>query len=417
MPDPFAHRDVMIERYHSDISEDRIEALRAEAKETVKGLFSGKEPMTGWVSYPAQIADDVIEAIKAKADELAGKCELLVVCGIGGSYHGAEAVYEALGGKSHGRPKLIFAGTNLSGNHQSRIIKEINSKSACLCVVSKSGNTVETRISYSILKEAMYNKYGRGAKDRIVIITDETRGFMREEADRNGFTTFCIPNNIGGRYSVMTAAALFPMAVAGIDIREFLTGAAALAEETEWNAGMFDYAAVRVYNEECGKTMELFGFSDPYGRAMGEWIKQLFAESEGKNSRGLFPAALTLSTDLHSIGQYLQEGKKFFIETIIDIEEYDGDLVVPQEAGELLAGKSLNEINRAAVQGTINAHKKVGVPVIEISIDRLDAFCIGQFMQYMMMSAAISAKLMGVDPFTQDGVENYKKELRTILGE
>lgn len=413
----------MKQRYLLDIDRVMLEGKRTAAEAAVAELFSGQERMTGWVKRPAEISGEELRAIRDFADAIAGKCEVLVVCGIGGSYHGAKAVYEAFGGKKPGRPELVFAGTNLSGSYQSRIIETIYQKSACLCVVSKSGSTLETGVSYSILKAAMYDKYGKMATDRIVVITDAEEGNLRQDTKLKNLASFDFPRDIGGRYSVITVASLFPIAVAGVDIEAFVKGAASVADESVWlrsnddedGASCLDYAISRVCLEESGKTMELFGFSDPYGKEVGEWIKQLFAESEGKDGRGLFPATFALSTDLHSIGQYLQEGKQFFSETIISVENVAADLQIPLECGERLGGKSLNEINQIAVDSVIKAHRKAGIPVTSIRLDRLDEFCLGQFMQSMMMSAAISAKLLHVDPFSQDGVEKYKKELRALL--
>lgn len=379
-------------------------------------LRKDPEDFTGWVNWPCEISDEFLTSLENTAEDIKSKCNTLVVIGIGGSYLGTAAVIDALGGSKAGCPEVVFAGNNLSGNYHAKFKKIIDDNEVCLCVVSKSGGTMESRIAFSLLKAMMYDKYGEEeTAKRIVAITDPVKGILRQETNEKGYASFEIPGNIGGRYSAFTAGIMFPLAVAGVDIRAFVQGAKDAACDDEfWKNEGVKYALTRFGLNESGKDIEVFEYYDPSLRLIGEWCKQLFGESEGKEGKGLFPASLTLSTDLHSMGQYLQDGKQVFFETVINVLNWDKDVVVPE--GDSLAGMSLNEINQNARKGVIEAHSKVGVPIIQIEVEDIKEYCLGQLLYFFMMTAAITGKLMEIDPFTQDGVEQYKAEIRTLLG-
>lgn len=275
---------------------------------------------------------------------------------------------------------------------------------------------MEPCIAFSILKEWMVKKYGDAASERIVAITDPEKGILRQEALESGYTIFEIPQNIGGRYSAFTPAILFPLAVAGIDVEALVQGAKVCAE-SEWikNDGL-GYALARYAMMDAGKSIEAFEYFDPCYGKIGEWLKQLFAESEGKDGKGLLPMSLTFSTDLHSIGQFLQDGSQIFFETLLNVHEWRSDVVIPAIASKSYGGRSLNEINALVLEGVKAAHSKAGIPIIQIDIERNDEYCLGQLMYFMMMTTAVTGKMMGVDPFTQPGVEAYKAEIRKLIG-
>ena len=393
------------------VQDNRNKALAIKAE-----LQKNLEEFTGWVNWPCEITDEFLTDLETVAADIRSKCDKLIVIGIGGSYLGTAAVIEALGGSKAGCPEVVYAGNNMSGNYHAQFQQLIKDNEVCICVVSKSGGTMESRIAFSLMKSWMYEKYGEEeASKRIVAITDPCKGILREEVNAKGYASFEIPGNIGGRYSAFTAGIMFPLAVAGVDIRAFVQGAKDAACDDEfWKNNGVDYALTRFALLESGKDIEVFEYYDPSLRLVGEWCKQLFGESEGKEGKGLFPASLTLSTDLHSMGQFLQDGNQIFFETVINVLNWDKDVVVP--AGDSLAGMSLNSINQSAIKGVIEAHSKVGVPIIQLEIEDTKEYCLGQLLYFFMMTAAITGKLMEIDPFTQEGVEQYKAEIRRLLG-
>ena len=397
-----------------------IEACDREAAlSIVRELKEDREAFTGWVNWPSTIPADWIDKIETVAQKIRAKCNKLIVVGIGGSYLGTAAVVDALGGSKDGCPEIIYAGNNMSGSYHAKLEKIVKENDVCLCIVSKSGGTMESRLAFSLIKEWMLKKYGREeTADRIIAITDPEKGILREETNREGYTSFEIPANIGGRYSAFTPGIMFPLAVAGVDIREFIKGAQDIQTDADfWNDEGIKYAITRYKLLNSGKKIEVFEYYEPALRLVGEWCKQLFGESEGKEGKGLFPASLTFSTDLHSMGQFLQDGNQIFFETIINVLDTDCDATVPQSAGEQLAGRSLNAINQMAIKGVMAAHRKASIPMILIELNKLDEYNIGQILYFFMMTAAITGKLMGVDPFNQPGVEDYKQEIRNLLGQ
>ena len=383
-----------------------------------KELLKDKEAFTGWTNWPSTMPADWMKDMLKVADDIRSKCDKLIVIGIGGSYLGTAAVIEALGGSKPGCPEILYAGNNMSGYYLADFKTVVEDNDVCLCVVSKSGGTMESRLAFSVLKNWMYEKYGREeTAKRIVAITDPEKGILREESDREGYVTFEIPGNIGGRYSAFTPGIMFPLAVGGIDIEKFVQGAKDISiNDAFWMEGL-KYAQTRFALSESGKDIEIFEYYDPSLTLIGEWCKQLFGESEGKEGKGIFPASLTFSTDLHSMGQFLQEGNQIFFETIINVLNRDKDVVVPESAGPELAGRSLNDINAMAVKGVMAAHAKADIPMIRIDIEEINEYALGQLLYFFMMTAAVTGKLMGIDPFNQPGVEDYKQEIRNLLGQ
>ena len=394
------------------------EALMKRALEIREYLKEDKEDFTGWVNWPYNMPSAWMDDMKKAAEDLRSKCDKLIVIGIGGSYLGSAAVIEALGGSKPGCPELVFAGNNMSGYYHAGLKEVVDNNDVCLCVVSKSGGTMESRLAFSILKDWMYEKYGKEeTAKRIVAVTDPKKGILREESDKEGYVTFEIPGNIGGRFSAFTPGIMFPLAVAGADIDAFVQGTRDIADDEAFWKEALGYAAVRYALLEAGKKIEIFEYYDPSLRLIGEWCKQLFGESEGKDGKGLFPASLTFSTDLHSMGQFIQQGTPIIFETIFNVVNRDKDVMVPESAGPELAGRSLNDINAMAVKGVMAAHAKADVPMIKIDVDKIDEYTLGQFLYFLMMTCAVTGKLMGVDPFNQPGVEDYKQEIRNLLGQ
>ena len=393
-----------------------IDACRDGLAAAKRRLWSGKEDFTDWDSLPFEYDRKELQDIMGVAEKIRKQCEVFIVIGIGGSYLGAQAAISALRTDKSG-PEIYFAGQNLSGTYHKELLEKIQGKELCLCVISKSGTTTESSVAFAILKDELYKKYGREAgAERIYAITDAKKGILREEVNREGYTSFVVPDGIGGRYSVLTAVGLLPIAVAGIDVEAMLGGAAeAAAASKEANADADLLAATRISLLNQGKSVEIFEYYEPKLQFLGEWLKQLFGESEGKDGKGIFPAALQFSTDLHSMGQFLQDGSQIFFETVLNVANPPGDLTVPESAGELLAGRSMNDINQAAVEGVIAAHKATGVPIIKLDIPDLSPHCFGQMVYFFETVCALSGYLNGVNPFDQPGVESYKSEMRKVL--
>lgn len=371
----------------------------------------------GWLDV--RVDKEEISRIKKCASKIRNDSDFLIVIGIGGSYLGARAVIEAL---SHAfkSKNVIFAGNNLSADYMNDLIEYIDGKDISLNVISKSGTTTEPAVAFGILKEYMEKKYGEKAKERIYVTTDKSKGILKEQADKAGYETFVVPDDVGGRYSVLTAVGLLPIATAGIDIDKILNGAIEAKEEFSIleNNICYTYATIRNILYAKGKKIELLVNYEPKMHYFTEWWKQLFGESEGKDKKGIFPAGVDNTTDLHSMGQYIQDGERHLFETVINIENAyrDMEVHISEEKLKFLDGKTLNEINHKAMQGTVIAHSKGGVPNIEISVGKLDEKTIGELIYFFEKSCAISGYLLGVNPFNQPGVEAYKKEMFRLLG-
>lgn len=381
-----------------------------------KRLLEGEFNLTGWVTLPSEIDKPLIDEIKRVAEQIRKKCNLFIVIGIGGSYLGAKAVIEALNDSKEDHPEIVFAGFNMSAAYLHKVEKRMRHESVCLCVISKSGSTTEPLLTYHILKEKITDKYGEEEGNRrIYIITDKEKGFLRKEAQDNHNISFEVPHNIGGRYSVLSPVGLLPIAVAGHDIESLLQGGADISKSEEWKDSLLDYAICRIALQNRGKLVEIFEYFEMNLDYFGEWLKQLFCESEGKEGRGAFVTSLCFSRDLHSVGQFLQQGTQLFYETLIRIKTAEYDFKIPKTAEELYAGKSLEDVNDCAEQGVILAHKNNGVPIMTIEIPVLDEYNLGQLIYFFEMSCAISAELIGVNPFDQPGVDAYKSEMRRLV--
>lgn len=387
----------------------------------------------GWIDLPVDYDKEEFGRIKEAAKKIQDTADVLVVIGIGGSYLGAKAAIEALSNSFYNLqsnedrkgPQILFAGHNISGTYLSQLVKYLEGKEVCLNVISKSGTTTEPAIAFRVLKDLVEKKYGKeGAKERIFATTDKARGALRQLADTEGYETFVIPDDVGGRFSVLTPVGLLPIAAAGIDIDRLMEGAANGKEEfgnPDLNENIcYQYAAVRnaLYNR--GKTTEILVDYEPQMFFVAEWWKQLYGESEGKDQKGIFPAAVHFSTDLHSMGQYIQDGRRDIFETVINIEQPEEDVTIEATEANLdglnyLAGETFNFVNEKAFQGTLLAHVDGGVPNIVINLPQLNEFCFGKLLYFFEKACGISGYMLGVNPFDQPGVEAYKKNVFGLL--
>lgn len=417
------------------VSENDYKALQDKALQSNAALYDKTLPgndFLGWVDVRNIISLGELLEIEKKAAELREKIEVLVVIGIGGSYLGAKAVIEALSNSfaqmnyKKGKPLVLFAGQNIGEDYISELMDAIADKSYALCVISKSGTTTEPAIAFRLLKAKIEEKYGKQeAADRIVAITDKSRGALRTLADSEGYKTFVIGDTVGGRFSVLTPVGLFPIAVAGFDIRQLLEGALSIEEKTN-KENSFDknisahYAVVRnlLYNKKF--STEILVNFHPKLHYFSEWWKQLYGESEGKDGKGIFPASVDFTSDLHSMGQYIQEGVRLMYETVLSVAEPDKKVEIPSDAQNLdqlnfLAGKRVDFVNKQAELGTQLAHLDGGVPQIRIEIPKLNEYYLGQLIYFFEKACGISGYILGVNPFNQPGVEAYKKNMFALL--
>ena len=382
----------------------------------------------GWVKWPVEYDKEEFKRILELKDKLAGKYDVLLVCGIGGSYLGARAALEMIRGlyPSEG-PEVIFVGNTFSNNYLAQVLKHIEGKDVVLNVISKSGTTTETSISFRIFKQYIEEKYGKEeAKTRIIATTDAHKGTLKALADKEGYEKFTVPDNIGGRYSVFTAVGLLPLALAGVDIETLMTGS--LQAMNDYSSEMIEendaykYAVARRILDKKGYTSEMFVTYELQLTMVAEWWKQLFGESEGKDGKGILPTSACFSTDLHSLGQFVQEGRKLLYETLLLVDEMPNDIVFPNDEENLdnmnyLTGKSISWVNKMAQQGTLSAHSDVGnVPNIEIHLKDNSAYSFGYMIYFFMLACGMSCYLAGVNPFNQPGVEVYKKKMFKLLG-
>lgn len=395
----------------------------------VNKIGLGKE-MTGWVDFPVNYDKNEFERIKKAAKKIRKQSKVLVVIGIGGSYLGARAAIEFLKPSySYGSSSdldIYYAGNMLSSDYGNHILKLIGDRDFSVNVISKSGTTLEPAIAFRFFKEILEEKYGKeGAADRIYATTDKVRGALKNLADTEGYETFVVPDDIGGRYSVLSSVGLLPIAAAGCDIDALMAGAANAREDLissdfESNAAM-RYAAYRNYFFRRGKFIEIlanYGLSLKY---VQEWWKQLFGESEGKEGKGIFPTAVNYTTELHSIGQFIQDGPRIFIETVLNLKNVDKHLIINETEDNLdnlnyLAGKTLSFVNNCAIEGTAKAHSSGDVPVFLLDIDKRCEEALGELFYFFEFSCAISGYMLGVNPFDQPGVEEYKRNMFELLG-
>lgn len=380
----------------------------------------------GWTNYPENYDKEEFERIIKAGEFIQKNCEALVVCGIGGSYLGARAAIEAINGLlPTNKVKILFFGNTFDPDYSSQILGFLKGKKFAINVISKSGTTTETSVGFRLVKELLEEQVGKKeASKYIFATTDKARGALIELAKKYGYERFVLPDDIGGRYSVFTAVGLLPMAAAGIDIRAFMEGALAGQKEydTDTLNEAYKYAVARRALYVSGKSAEMFVTYKLQLVQLTEWWKQLYGESEGKDGKGLLPDSATFTTDLHSLGQFVQEGTKLLFETILNVEEPAKDIKVPHDDDNLdglnyLEGKGLDYVNKKAFEGTLDAHENTGkVPNIVISISKMDAYNLGQLMYFFMRACAMSAYLNGVNPFNQPGVEVYKKNMFHLLG-
>ena len=409
--------------------------LYAQAAAANKMLHTGEgagNDFLGWVNLPSSIDSTELATIKAQADKLRAKAEVVICIGIGGSYLGAKAVLDALSNsfeylkKKHDNPTVVFAGQNISEDYTYEMLDALKDYSIATIVISKSGTTTEPAIAFRIIKEEIEKRYGKEeAKERIVAVTDKARGALKTLADNEGYPSYVIPDNVGGRFSVLTPVGLLPLAVGGVDIEALVAGATEMEKATAADVAIEDnlaaqYAIVRnvLYNE--GRKIEILGSYEPKLQYINEWWKQLYGESEGKDGKGIFPASVTLTADLHSMGQYIQEGERTLFETIMSVETPAHEVVIEADKDNLdglnfLAGKRISEVNRMAELGVQLAHVDGDVPNIRIALPAIEARTIGALLYFFEKACGISGYMLGVNPFNQPGVEAYKKNMFALL--
>ena len=420
----------------SFLGEGAVEAYEPKAKAALEALENNTCPgndFLGWLHLPSSITPEFLDEVQAVANTLREKCEVVVVAGIGGSYLGARAVIEALGNsfawliQDKKNPQILFAGNNISEDYLAELTDYLRGKRFGVINISKSGTTTETALTFRLLKKQCEAQMGKDvARDVIVAVTDAKRGAARTCADKEGYKSFIIPDNVGGRFSVLTPVGLLPIACAGFDIKALVAGATDMEKATGVNVPFGEniaaqYAAVRnaLYNEG-GKKIEIMVNYQPKLHFIAEWWKQLYGESEGKDGKGIFPASCDFTTDLHSMGQWIQDGERSIYETVISVETPNRELDFPHDDENLdglnfLAGKRVDEVNKMAELGTRLAHVDGGVPNIRISVPVLNEYYIGQLIYFFEIGCGISGNILGVNPFNQPGVEAYKKNMFALL--
>ena len=428
--------EIKIDLKKAGIDKKEIMKYKEQVENIHKDLHrraSDEGDFVGWLELPSNYDKKEFKRIQTAAKRVNKDSDILLVIGIGGSYLGARAVIEALSSsfytmqtlKQRKHTLVLFAGNNLSPNYVNELIEIIGDKDFSINVISKSGTTTEPAIAFRIFREILENKYGIDeARSRIYVTTDKAKGALKTLAEEEGYETFVIPDNVGGRFSVLTAVGLFPIAVAGINI-EKLMGGAKLAqdnfndEKLKYNE-CYQYAVLRniLYNQ--GKNIEVFANYEPKMHYLTEWLKQLFGESEGKEQKGIFPAGIDLTTDLHSMGQYMQEGLRNLLETVLCIETPKSNITINADDDNLdglnyLAGKDLDYVNKKAMEGTIEAHVSGGVPNVIVKLEKLDEENLGGLIYFFELACAMSGNLLNVDPFNQPGVEEYKKNMFRLL--
>ena len=409
--------------------------LRAAAEASNALLANGEgagNDFLGWVALPSSIDAEQLAAVNEVANRLRAKAEVIVCIGIGGSYLGAKAVLEAMSNsfallkRDRKEPIVLFAGQNISEDYTYELLDAVKDRELAVVVISKSGTTTEPAIAFRILKAELERRYGKAeAAERIVAVTDKARGALKTLATQEGYSTFVIPDDVGGRFSVLTPVGLLPLAAAGIDIEALVRGAQDMQKATDENVPYeqniaAQYAAVRNALYAEGKKIEILASYEPKLQYIAEWWKQLYGESEGKEGKGIFPASVTLTADLHSMGQYIQEGERMLMETVISVARPDHSITIESDEENLdglnfLAGKRISEVNRMAELGVQLAHTDGGVPNIRIELPAIDAYHIGALLYFFERACGISGYILGVNPFNQPGVEAYKKNMFALL--
>ncbi len=418
-----------LQNIYSFVDTKEIDALKSSALEFNKDLNNpeGKyKGYTGWANLPQTISEELVDDIQKSVNELKKNADILVVVGIGGSYLGAKAVIEALSG-NFDTPKVLFAGINLSEEYLVELTEFLKDKKFGICVISKSGTTTEPAVTFRVLKKILDDQFGeQEAAKRIVAVTDKEKGALVKMSQKLGFKTFVIPSDIGGRFSVLTPVGLYPIAFAGFDIKALLKGALTMFENSADNAD-FDtniaaqYAVARNVLLQKGFLLEILANYNPKLHFFAEWWKQLYGESEGKEGKGIYPASVDFTSDLHSMGQYIQDGPRFLFETVFNVTKKFDKIIIEEDAENLdalnyLSGKSLEYVNQKAMEGTLEAHLSGGVPNIVIDIPEINENTVGQLIYFFEKACGISAMILDVHPFIQPGVEAYKSNMFRLLG-
>lgn len=425
-----------IEKVFGFVPKEQIFAQEAKANECIATLHNGNgagNDFLGWLHLPSSITDEQLTDIENTANALRSKCEIVVAIGIGGSYLGTRAVVEAMNNSfdalhttDRKNPVLLYAGHNIGEDYLYELSEVLKGRQFGIINISKSGTTTEPALAFRILKKQLEDAVGKEeAKHRIVAITDAKKGALRKLADQEGYKTFIIPDNVGGRFSVLTPVGLLPIAVAGVNIRDLVVGAVSMEKATDQAVPFAEnisaiYAAVRNELYKDGKKIEILCNFHPKLHYIAEWWKQLYGESEGKDNKGIFPAAVDLTTDLHSMGQWIQDGERTIFETVISVEEPVHKVIVPTDEENLdglnfLAGKRVDEVNKMAELGTQLAHVDGGVPNVKITIPAVTPYYIGQLFYFFEKACGISGYMLDVNPFNQPGVEAYKKNMFALL--
>lgn len=419
------------------ISEEEIgymSRLTEQAKDVLVSKNGAGNDFLGWIDLPVDYDKEEFSRIEKAAEKIKKDSDVLIVIGIGGSYLGARAAieflrhgfYNSLPKEKRGTPEIYYVGNSISSTYLQGVIDVIGDRDFSVNVISKSGTTTEPAIAFRIFKKMLEDKYGQEeAAKRIYATTDKARGALKDLATKEGYESFVVPDDVGGRFSVLTAVGLLPIAVSGADIKALMDGAAsgrelALNEKFEDNEAM-KYAAIRNILLRKGKSVEVLANYEPALHYIGEWWKQLYGESEGKDQKGIFPAAVDFTTDLHSMGQFIQDGARIMFETIMNVEEARETITIEKEAEDLdglnyLAGKTMDFVNKSAMNGTILAHTDGNVPNLMIKIPKMDEFHLGQLFYFFEFACGVSGYILGVNPFNQPGVESYKKNMFALLG-
>lgn len=419
------------------ISEEEIgymSRLTEQAKDVLVSKNGAGNDFLGWIDLPVDYDKEEFSRIEKVAEKIKKDSDVLIVIGIGGSYLGARAAieflrhgfYNSLPKEKRGTPEIYYVGNSISSTYLQGVIDVIGDRDFSVNVISKSGTTTEPAIAFRIFKKMLEDKYGQEeAAKRIYATTDKARGALKDLATKEGYESFVVPDDVGGRFSVLTAVGLLPIAVSGADIKALMDGAAsgrelALNEKFEDNEAM-KYAAIRNILLRKGKSVEVLANYEPALHYIGEWWKQLYGESEGKDQKGIFPAAVDFTTDLHSMGQFIQDGARIMFETVMNVEEARETITIEKEAEDLdglnyLAGKTMDFVNKSAMNGTILAHTDGNVPNLMIKIPKMDEFHLGQLFYFFEFACGVSGYILGVNPFNQPGVESYKRNMFALLG-
>ncbi len=418
----------------SFVSADDLSAIAPEVKAAHDLLTSrtgAGNDFLGWLDLPVNYDKEEAARIVEAAKKIQKSCDVFIVIGIGGSYLGARAAIEFCTSSSYNdlckdTPKIYFVGNDISASHMAELLQICEGKDVCVNVISKSGTTTEPAIAFRIFRDLLVQKYGEeGAKERIFATTDRAKGKLKELSDVEGYETFVVPDDVGGRFSVLTPVGLLPIAVAGIDVYAMLDGAAAAreayAECDLANNDCYKYAAIRNILSRKGKSVEFFVSYEASLIMTAEWWKQLYGESEGKENKGILPASVSFTTDLHSMGQFLQEGSRIMFETVIDLQESSHSVEIPFEASNsdglnFIAGKDMHYVNRQAFMGTVLAHTDGGTPTMVLELSKRGAAEFGYLVYFFEKAVAISGYMLGINPFDQPGVEEYKKNMFALLG-